>query len=131
MAAWARGGTEPKTPFECRCVDPFLGVPQPLGTAARAGATDEEMRTAARRANIHADIMALPDGYDTKVGAKVRVAPTDALLERAVGQHHRRQPDASPCQRGSVYREPAAGGTLLCDPVCFFVLREGAPSGRP
>jgi ATP-binding cassette, subfamily B, bacterial len=37
---------------------------------ARPDATDAEMETAARRAQIHALIAALPDGYDTVVGAR-------------------------------------------------------------
>jgi ATP-binding cassette, subfamily B, bacterial len=37
---------------------------------AKPGATDAEMEAAARRAQVHAVIAALPDGYDTVVGAR-------------------------------------------------------------
>lgn len=37
---------------------------------AKPDATDEEMRAAARAANIHDTIAALPDGYDTMVGER-------------------------------------------------------------
>jgi ATP-binding cassette subfamily B protein len=37
---------------------------------AKADASDAEMESAARRAQIHAAIAALPDGYDTVVGAR-------------------------------------------------------------
>ena len=36
----------------------------------RPDATDEEITAAAMRAEIHADIMAMPDGYDTYVGER-------------------------------------------------------------
>jgi ATP-binding cassette subfamily B protein len=37
---------------------------------ARPDATDAEIEDAARRAQIHAAVVALPDGYDTVVGAR-------------------------------------------------------------
>ncbi|MBO5788468.1 MAG: ABC transporter ATP-binding protein [Clostridia bacterium] len=36
----------------------------------RPGATDEEIITAAKRANIHDYIMTLPEGYDTEIGER-------------------------------------------------------------
>ena len=59
---------------------------------ARPDATPDEIRDAARAANIDADIMAMPDGYDTQVGErgvrlsggqKQRVAIARAVLRRA------------------------------------------------
>ena len=59
---------------------------------ARPDATPEEIREAARAANIDADIMQMPDGYDTQVGErgvrlsggqKQRVAIARAILRRA------------------------------------------------
>ncbi|MBR0451351.1 MAG: ABC transporter ATP-binding protein [Oscillospiraceae bacterium] len=59
---------------------------------ARPDATSEEIRDAARAANIDADIMQMPDGYDTQVGErgvrlsggqKQRVAIARAILRRA------------------------------------------------
>ncbi|MDO5137590.1 MAG: ABC transporter ATP-binding protein [Oscillospiraceae bacterium] len=59
---------------------------------ARPDATSEEIREAARAANIDADIMQMPDGYDTQVGErgvrlsggqKQRVAIARAILRRA------------------------------------------------
>ena len=59
---------------------------------ARPDATREEIRDAAKAANIDADIMQMPDGYDTQVGErgvrlsggqKQRVAIARAILRRA------------------------------------------------
>ncbi len=59
---------------------------------ARPDATPEEIREAARAANIDADIMQMPDGYDMQVGErgvrlsggqKQRVAIARAILRRA------------------------------------------------
>ena len=59
---------------------------------ARADASMEEIREAARAANIHEDIMAMPDGYETQVGErgvrlsggqKQRVAIARAILRRS------------------------------------------------
>lgn len=59
---------------------------------ARPDATPDEIRDAARAANIDADIMTMPDGYDTQVGErgvrlsggqKQRVAIARAVLRRA------------------------------------------------
>jgi ABC-type multidrug transport system fused ATPase/permease subunit len=50
--------------------DPFLFTSS-IGDnirCGRAGATDEEVVAAARAAEIHDDIVAMPDGYDTVVG---------------------------------------------------------------
>ena len=59
---------------------------------ARPEATLEEIREAARAANIHEDILAMPDGYDTRVGErglrlsggqKQRVAIARAILRHS------------------------------------------------
>ena len=59
---------------------------------ARPDASREEIRAAAKAANIDADIMAMPDGYDTQVGErglrlsggqKQRVAIARAVLRRS------------------------------------------------
>jgi len=59
---------------------------------ARPDATREEIQEAARAANIHEDILAMPDGYDTQVGErglrlsggqKQRVAVARAILRRS------------------------------------------------
>ncbi|MBP3655275.1 MAG: ABC transporter ATP-binding protein [Clostridia bacterium] len=59
---------------------------------ARPDATPEEIREAAKAANIHEDIMAMPDGYETRVGErglrlsggqKQRVAIARAILRRS------------------------------------------------
>ena len=59
---------------------------------ARPDATPDEIRDAAKAANIDADIMQMPDGYDTQVGErgvrlsggqKQRVAIARAILRRA------------------------------------------------
>ena len=59
---------------------------------ARPEATMDEIREAARAANIHDDIMAMPEGYDTRVGErglrlsggqKQRVAIARAILRRS------------------------------------------------
>lgn len=36
----------------------------------RLDATDEEVKEAAKKANIHTSIMRLPEGYETKVGER-------------------------------------------------------------
>ncbi len=59
---------------------------------ARPDATDAEIRAAARAANIHEDILAMPQGYETQVGErglrlsggqKQRVAIARAILRRS------------------------------------------------
>ncbi len=59
---------------------------------ARSDATDDEIRAAAIAANIHDDIMAMPDGYETHVGErglrlsggqKQRVAIARAILRNS------------------------------------------------
>ena len=59
---------------------------------ARPEATLEEIREAARAANIHEDLLAMPDGYDTRVGErglrlsggqKQRVAIARAILRHS------------------------------------------------
>ena len=82
-----------------RCVSPVLQdtflfngtVAENIGYAV-PDATPEEIRAAAEAANIHADIMAMPQGYDTQVGErglrlsggqKQRVAIARAILRRS------------------------------------------------
>ena len=59
---------------------------------ARPDATQQEIEEAARAANIHEDILSMPDGYDTRVGErglrlsggqKQRVAIARAILRRS------------------------------------------------
>ena len=66
-------------------------IAQNIGYAAPE-ATMDEIRAAAEAANIHGDIMAMPDGYDTQVGErglrlsggqKQRVAIARAILRRS------------------------------------------------
>jgi ATP-binding cassette subfamily B protein len=66
-------------------------IAENIGYAA-ADASMEEIEEAARAANIHDDIMAMPDGYDTEVGErglrlsggqKQRVAIARAILRRS------------------------------------------------
>ncbi|MBQ6239738.1 MAG: ABC transporter ATP-binding protein [Firmicutes bacterium] len=66
-------------------------IAENIGYAA-PNASMEEIKEAARAANIHEDIMAMPDGYDTQVGErglrlsggqKQRVAIARAILRRS------------------------------------------------
>lgn len=48
----------------------FAGTVRENIAYGKIGATDEEIERAARRAEIHDDIMLMPDGYDTVVGER-------------------------------------------------------------
>ena len=82
-----------------RCISPVLQdtflfngtVAENIGYAV-PDATMDEIRDAAKAANIHDDIMAMPDGYDTQVGErglrlsggqKQRVAIARAILRKS------------------------------------------------
>ncbi len=82
-----------------RCISPVLQdtflfngtIAENIGYAVPE-ATMEEIREAARAANIHEDILAMPDGYDTQVGErglrlsggqKQRVAIARAILRKS------------------------------------------------
>ena len=82
-----------------RCISPVLQdtflfngtIAENIGYAV-PDASPEEIRAAAEAANIHADIMAMPDGYDTRVGErglrlsggqKQRVAIARAILRKS------------------------------------------------
>ncbi|MBQ6174282.1 MAG: ABC transporter ATP-binding protein [Clostridia bacterium] len=82
-----------------RCISPVLQdtflfngtVAENIGYAV-PGATREEIEAAARAANIHDDIAAMPDGYETRVGErglrlsggqKQRVAIARAILRKS------------------------------------------------
>ena len=82
-----------------RCISPVLqdtflfngSIAENIGYAV-PDATMEEIREAAMAANIHDDIMAMPDGYDTQVGErglrlsggqKQRVAIARAILRKS------------------------------------------------
>ena len=82
-----------------RCISPVLqdtflfngSIAENIGYAVPDAAM-EEIREAAMAANIHEDIMAMPDGYDTQVGErglrlsggqKQRVAIARAILRRS------------------------------------------------
>ncbi len=81
-----------------RCISPVLqdtflfngSIAENIGYAV-PDATMEEIRDAAKAANIHEDILAMPDGYDTQVGErglrlsggqKQRVAIARAILRK-------------------------------------------------
>ena len=81
-----------------RCISPVLqdtflfngSIAENIGYAV-PDATMEEIRNAAKAANIHEDILAMPDGYDTQVGErglrlsggqKQRVAIARAILRK-------------------------------------------------
>ena len=81
-----------------RCISPVLqdtflfngSIAENIGYAV-PDATMEEIREAAKAANIHEDILAMPDGYDTQVGErglrlsggqKQRVAIARAILRK-------------------------------------------------
>ncbi|VFN01457.1 MAG: ATP-binding cassette, subfamily B/ATP-binding cassette, subfamily B, multidrug efflux pump [Candidatus Kentron sp. G] len=76
----------PQTPFLFS-----VGIAENIALG-RTGATAQEIETAARFAQIHEDIIALPDGYETQVGErgvtlsggqKQRIAIARALLQKA------------------------------------------------
>lgn len=48
----------------------FAGTVRENIAYGKIGATDDEIRDAAKRAEIHDDIMKMPDGYDTVVGER-------------------------------------------------------------
>ena len=88
---------------------------------ARPDASLQEIEEAAKAANIHEDILAMPDGYETKVGErglrlsggqKQRVAIARAILRRSPIIILDEATASVDVRRRSRYRTPSAGSRV-------------------